>query len=153
MAAHSFIRYGSYAILAVMALAMAGCSVDNGTSSPPATVQNNFFPLENDLLYTYVRTTNFSSYDTITCRLESHNNIQNDLAIVLNNVTTQNDLYSFSYTTDANGNPAAILSTDTSSLMVLDGSLQDSATWVADDVHGIQAKVITQYDNYYLPGR
>ncbi len=129
-----------------------GCSVNDAPPSPLATVQSNFFPLVNGMLYTYGRTTNFTNYDTITCRLlteEPPYIPQNELLDTL----SEKPFYYITYTKDADGNLAGILSTDTSSLMALDGTLQDSATWVADEVHGIHATVVAEYDDYYLPGR
>lgn len=145
---------GAAKVLAVFFLlaGLTGCMVNDATPTPEATVQNNFFPLDNGLLYTYGRTTNFTNYDTITCRLitvQPPTIMQNELE----DTATGTPFYYIDYTRDADGNEAALLSTDTSTLMVLDGTLQQGATWVADDVHGIQATVIQQYDDYYLPGR
>jgi hypothetical protein len=131
---------------------LQGCTVNDATPAPQATVQSNFFPLENGLLYTYGRTTNFTKYDTISCWLftvQPPAILQN----VLEDTVTKAPFYSFVYSTDADGNPEGILSTDTSTLIALDGNLQDSATWVADEAHGIHATVVAQYDDYYLPGR
>ncbi len=130
---------------------LQGCTVNDSTPAPLATVQSNFFPLDNGLLYTYGRTTNYTKYDTITCRMviaQPPMN-QNELKDTITNLP----FYYISYTNDADGNLAGILGTDTSSLIALDGSLQDSATWVADGIRGIHATVVAEYDDYYLPGR
>jgi hypothetical protein len=131
-------------------LALESCAVNDTSSSGQATVQNSFFPLDNGLLYTYGRFGN-NRYDTITCRIvigktAAYNNVLLDTA-------NSQLLYYIDFTHDANGNLAATLSNDTMTLMALDGNLQTGATWVADDVHGIQATVVGQYDDYYLPGR
>ncbi len=138
-------------LLAAM-ICFGGCAVNDATPAPQATVQNNFFPLENGLIYTYGRTTNFTNYDTITCRLITEQPpliLQNELE----DTVTDRPFYYIAYSTDADGNPEGILSTDTSTLIALDGNLQDSATWVADETRGIHATVVAQYDSYYLPGR
>jgi hypothetical protein len=146
-----FNRLGVFGLIVGIVPLMQGCTVNDATSAPQATVQGNFFPLDNGLLYTYGRTTNFTNYDTITCRMVIAQPPMNKNE--LKDTITNLPFYYISYTTDADGNPAGILSTDTSSLMVLDGSLQDSATWVADGVRGIHAIVVAQYDDYFLPGR
>jgi hypothetical protein len=131
-------------------LSFEGCNVNDTTPSPQATVQGNFFPLDNGLIYTYDRFSN-NKYDTISCRLIiGQSALDNNY---LYNIGDSQILYDIGFTHDANGNLAAVLSNDTMSLMALDGNLQVGATWVADDVHGIQATVVGQYDDYYLPGR
>ena len=64
---------------------------------------------------------------------------------------TGNVLFYLGFTHDANNNLAATLSTGDTTLLVLDGPLEDSATWVADPVHGVRATVLARYDDYYLP--
>jgi hypothetical protein len=142
-------KYSEYLLFAVF-LALVGCAVNDATPTWQPTVQGNFFPLDNGLLYTYDRFNN-NRYDTLTCRLvigqtAAYNNY-------LQNIADSQILYYIGLTHDANGNQAATLSNDTMTLMALDGNLQTGATWVADDVHGIQATVVGQYDDYYLPGR
>lgn len=138
----SFILLGAAGILFGM-LAMNGCTVNDAQPSSAATVQGNFFPLENGILYSYVRTAGFSNSDTISCLLKSMTPYQDSLGT----------LYTFSYIKDPNGYTEAILSTDTSNLIALDGTLVPGASWIADVQRGIEASVVTQYDDYYLPGR
>ncbi len=139
------------ALLLFVIACFGGCTVNNATPAPEATVQSYFFPLDNGMLYTYGRTTNFTDYDTITCQMVIAQSglTQNELK----DTTTKLPFYYISYTNDADGNLAGILSTDTSTLMALDGKLEPGATWVADEIRGIQATVVEQYDDYYLPGR
>ena len=131
-------------------LAFEGCAVNDATPIWQPTVEGTFFPLDNGLSYTYDRFSN-NRYDTITCRLF----IGQTAAFnsYLENLADSQILYYVGFTHDADGNLAATLSNDTMTLMALDGNLQTGATWVADDVHGIQATVVGQYDDYYLPGR
>jgi hypothetical protein len=67
--------------------------------------------------------------------------------------STGNVLFYLGFTHDANNNLAATLSTGDTTLLALDGLLEDSATWVADPVHQIRATVLARYDDYYLEGR
>ncbi|HET6400446.1 MAG TPA: hypothetical protein VFH95_03520 [Candidatus Kapabacteria bacterium] len=127
-----------------------GCAVNDATPAPQATVKSNFFPLDNGLLYTYRRFNN-NRYDTLRLLL---NIGQPPLTTnTLLNTATNRPYYYIGFARDADNNLAAMLSTDTSSLMALDGTLEQGATWVADDINRIHATVITQYDDYYLPLR
>jgi len=141
---------GTILFLLAAFTAFEGCAVNDTTPSTQATVEGNFYPLDNGLIYTYDRFSN-NKYDTITCRLvigltAAYNNY-------LVNIADSQVLYDIGFTHDADGNLAAMLSNDTMTLLALDGNLQTGATWVADDMHGIQATVVGQYDDYYLPGR
>ncbi len=139
---------GGIALFASSAM-FAGCTVNDASPAPEATVQSHFFPFDNGLVYTYRRFNN-NGYDTLSLRIRigQHPSTQSEM----DNTATGLPYYYIGFTHDADRNLAAMLSTDTSALMVLDGTLEDSATWVADDIRGIHATVITQYDDYFLPG-
>ncbi len=126
---------------------LVGCSVNDAPTAPVPTVQSQFFPMDNGRIYTYRRFTN-NHYDTINLRLVIS---QNSLSNVFVNTLTGDTFYRIGFTHDANNNLAAALSTDTSSLMALDGTLEPGATWIADEINGIHATVIKPYDDYYLP--
>lgn len=137
---------GAAIVLSIVAL--AGCTPSDTPMVNSPTVQSQFFPIQN-LLYTYLRLSS-NRYDTLTLRLITGNGGQEPV-FVYNGI--KDTFYRIELTHDANFNQAAIISTDSSSLMVLDGTLEDGATWVADDIHRIHATVIkAQYDDYYLPG-
>ncbi|HZK75342.1 MAG TPA: hypothetical protein VFD13_00390 [Candidatus Kapabacteria bacterium] len=144
-------RHSLLAIAALLASSamVAGCMVNDASPSAEATVQSHFFPLDNGLIYAYRRFNN-NRYDTLQLRIKIGQppSTTNEL----DNIATGLPYYYIGFTHDADNNLAAMLSTDTSKLMALDGSLQDSATWVADEVSGIHATVVAQYDDYYLPG-
>ena len=144
-------RYSVFALVALLvsSAVLPGCTVNDATPTPEATVQSHFFPLNNGLVYTYRRFRN-NRYDTLTLRIKIGQppSTTNEL----DNVATGLPYYYIGFTHDADNNLAALLSTDSSKLIALDGTLQDSATWVADEVNGIHATVVAQYDDYYLPG-
>src|SRR5665213_2010350 len=137
------------AMLALLSM-LAGCTVNDATPAPPATVRGNFFPFDNGLLYSYRRFNN-NRYDTLNLLLNIGQPPSTSNTLI--NEATKLPYYHIGFAYDADNNLAAMLSTDTASLMALDGTLEQGATWVADDIHGIHATVITQYDDYYLPLR
>ncbi len=130
-------------------LSVEGCAVNDATPSPEATVQTHFFPLNNGLVYTFQEYNNHTT-DTVQWKLVTG---RPGYPNVLVNYQTGDTIYRIGLTHDANGNLAALLSNDTQTLMVLDGELQKEATWMADVGHKIRAKVVDQYDDYYLEGR
>ena len=138
---------GAAVVLGIAVL--AGCTPSDTPVVNTPTVQSQFFPIQNGLLYTYLRLSS-NRYDTLSLRLITGNPGQEPV-FVFDGI--RDTFYRIDLTRDANFNQAAVISTDTSSLMVLDGTLEDGATWVADDIHRIHATVIkAQYDDYYLPG-
>ena len=135
-------------ILLLSGIAMlGGCTANDAAPAPEATVQSHFFPLDNGLIYSYRRFNN-NRYDTLNLRIT----IGQPPLITMDNLATGLPYYHIGFVHDADNNTAAMLSTDTSTLMALDGTLEDSATWVADEINGIHATVVAQYDDYYLPG-
>ncbi len=138
------------ATLAIGAALLNGCGTSDAPPASTPTVQSQFYPLDNGLIYTYQRFLN-NRYDTLNLRLvTAQQGLQNVFVYKSANGTLVT-FYRVSLTHDANYNQAAVISTDTSSLMVLDGTLEDGATWVADDINRIHATVLTEYDDYYLP--
>jgi hypothetical protein len=137
-------------MLAVPALLIESCAVNDAQPAPEATVQNHFFPLDNGLVYTYSRF-NHNTFDTLTCRLVIGQTPSEQNTLL--DSKTDSAVYYLGYTHDANGNLAAVLSSGDTTLLALDGQLQIGATWVADEVHNIRATVLDHYDDYYLPGR
>ncbi|MDP4198212.1 MAG: hypothetical protein Q8922_04820 [Bacteroidota bacterium] len=132
--------------------ALTGCSMGTVPISSTATVQDYFFPLQNGLVYSYSRFEtglNQNIYDTVACRLVIGQTMADKNALV--DTKTGNVLFFIGFTHDANNNLAATLSTGDTTLLALDGVLEDSATWVADPIHHIRATVIGRYDDYYLP--
>ncbi len=129
---------------------LASCGTSVTAPSDVATAKSYFYPFDYGLLYTYSRYAN-NHYDTIVCGMVIGGNSseKNTLVISKTNVT----LYDMSIQQDASGNQAAVLQRGDTSLLVLDGVLEPTATWIADGTHGIQATVVDRYDDYYLPGR
>lgn len=128
-----------------------GCTINDASSVSEATIRSHFFPLDNGIVYTYGRF-NHTRYDTLTCRLVIGQ--PPSMKNVFINSATGLPFYYIGLTRDANGNfTAATLSTDTSTLIALEGKLEPNATWVADEINGIHATVVEQYDDYYLPER
>ena len=139
---------GVFVAAAALLLALAGCQGPSAPNLTTPTVQSQFFPLDNGLVYTYLRLLN-NRYDTLNLRLITAQPGQQNVFVYNGTLDT---FYRVSLTHDADFNEAAVISTDTSSLMVLDGTLEDGATWIADDIHRIHSTVIkAQYDDYYLP--
>ena len=133
-----------------VASGLTGCAADVTGPTDVATVQSHFFPFDNGLVYVYSRFTN-NHYDTISCRMiVGQTSAQKDTLLIEG---TNTPLYYLRLTQDASGNPAAELESGDTTLLALDGVLEPTATWIADQAHGIQATVVDRYDDYYLRGR
>ena len=123
---------------------------DAPTNDEP-TVESHFFPLSNGLVYTYSRFDALrAENDTLRCRLHiGQTKLDSNLFF---NLKTGDTVYHIGFDKDASGNEDAFLRFGDTTLLVLDGKLEQGATWVAE-IHGIHATVIAHYDDYYLPGR
>ena len=142
--------------IALFGLLMAGLAACSSGNDPGASSESPakkyFFPTTNGAIYTYARTVTKDGHiamDTLRCQLDVAQNLatKNDLR----DIKTGKILYYFDLTHDALNNYAATLSSGDTTLYALDGTLQDSSTWIADPTHRIRATVVEHIDDYYPP--
>lgn len=137
----------------LMSVCVVGCSSTDGPgASQDSPAKRYFFPTTNGAIYTYARTVLRDGHfvtDTLHCQLDVAQNLatKNDLR----DIATGAILYYFDLTHDALNNYAATMSSGDTTLYALDGTLQDSATWIADPTHHIRATVIEHIDDFYPP--
>lgn len=136
----------SLLMAAALAASLIACTPSD---APPAsaTVQDYSFPVDGGVVYTYKRFRN-TTYDTVSARL--YVGQLGTAKNMLVDIKTDSVLMYMDFTHDANGNYATRLSTDTSSILVLDGQLDKGRSWMADPAHNITATIIDHYDDYWI---
>src|SRR2546421_10661936 len=113
------------------AASFAGCTMSDTPTVSEPTVQSQFFPLSNGLIYTYSRFDGARAQnDTLQCRLRiGQTKLDPDFFL---NLKTGDTVYNIGFTKDG----AAFMQHGDTSLNVLEGTLEQAATWIADVVHG-----------------
>ena len=148
----------AFSLLACVSLASCGVTDPGPEAYPP--VSNHFYPFTNGTVYVYSRSTVDNTQrthtDTIGCTLllGATDVDKNKLVITNGNPVSpgQPVLFYLGYTSDHSGQQAAVLATDSTSVLALDGSLKVDTSWMADPVRGIIATVVGHYYQYWLPG-
>src|SRR5579863_9853367 len=101
-------QYSALAIMAMLAILapLSGCTVNDATPAPPATVRGNFFPFDNGLLYSYRRFNN-NRYDTLNLLLNIGQPPSTSNTLI--DAATKLPYYYIGFAFDADNNLAAML--------------------------------------------